>query len=242
MWLFMIEDKVQPALADMTFRVLHSFTRAYNRLSLPVISTGRSFHYYRNIFFDNKPFSTVLQELQGQCILDIGCGLTPYASDSMFQACYKGGVDFYGIDPKLAEGFKLGPFDRAKVMATGGGKMHHDAPGLEKGIPALADDLPIEDESVDLILSCYLLYAWVSDEDILDSIFREFYRVLKPGGKIKIFPTPYYDSGKIKHPGLEQIMQDFYVEQEFFTNTLRKTQFPPAYFRTMHKQPWAVSI
>jgi SAM-dependent methyltransferase len=231
----MIEDKVQPALADMTFRVLDSFTRAYNRLSLPVISTGRSFDYYRKIFFDNDSFSAVLQELQGQCILDIGCGLTPYASDSMFQACYRDGVDFYGIDPKLAEGFKLGPFDRAKIMATGGGTMNHDAPGLEKGIATLADDLPFEDESVDLILSCYLLFAWIGEEDILETIFREFYRVLKPGGVVKIFPTPNYDAGKIRHSGLAQIMRGFDVEQEFFASALRRTQFPPAYLRTMHK-------
>ena len=200
-----------------------------------MISTGRSFYYYRKIFFDNNSFSTVLQELQGQCILDIGCGLTPYASDSMFQACYNAGVDFYGIDPKLAEGFKLGPFDRAKIMATGGGKMNPDAPGLEKGIAAVADDLPFDDESVDLILSCYLLFAWIGDEDILESIFREFYRVLKPGAKVKIFPTPNYDAGTIRHPGLEQIMQGFDVEQEFFDSVLRRTQFPPAYLRTMRK-------
>jgi SAM-dependent methyltransferase len=202
-----------------------------------MISTARSFSYYRNIFFDNKSEAAVLRELQGQCILDIGCGLTPYASDSMFQACHQGGVDFYGIDPKLAEGFKLGPFDRAKIMATGGGKMNCDAPGLEKGIATLADDLPFEDESVDLILSCYLLFAWIGDEDILERIFREFHRVLRPEGKVNIFPTPHYEPGKIKHPGLKQIMQGFDVEQEFFTSPLRRTQFPPAYLRTMHKQP-----
>ena len=237
----MIEDKVQPALADMTFRVLDSFTRAYNRLSLPVISTGRSFYYYRKIFFDNDSSSTVLQELQGQCILDIGCGLTPYAPDSMFQACYRNDVDFYGIDPKLAEGFNLGPFDRAKIMATGGGKMNHDAPGLEKGIATLADDLPFEDGSVDLILSCYLLFAWIGEEEILETIFREFYRVLKPGGMVKIFPTPNYDAGKIKHPGLVKVMRRFDVEQEFFVSALRRTHFPPAYLRTMHKPSCAVS-
>ena len=93
----MLKDKVQLALANMTFRVVDSFTRASNRLLLPVISTGRPFSYYRKIFFDNKPGSTVLRELQGQCILDIGCGLTPYVSDSMFQACHNAGVDFYGI-------------------------------------------------------------------------------------------------------------------------------------------------
>lgn len=231
----MIKNRVQPALAEMTFRVVDSCTRAYNRFSLPVISTGRSFSYYRNIFFDNKSGPTVLRDLQGQCVLDIGCGLTPYVSDSMFQACHTAGVDFYGIDPKLAEGFKLGLFDRAKIMATGSGKINPDAPGLEKGIATLADDLPFDDESVDLILSCYVLFAWIGDEDVLESIFREFHRVLKPGGKVQIFPTPNYDVGRISHPGLRQIMRGFDVKQEFLSNIMRKTQFPPAYMRTMFK-------
>jgi len=233
----MMKNKVQPALAEMTFRVVDSCTRAYNRFSLPVISTGRSFSYYRNIFFDNKSGPAVLRELQGQCVLDIGCGLTPYVSNSMFQACHKAGVDFYGIDPKLAESFKLGLFDRAKTIATGRGKIRHDAPGLQKGIATLADVLPFDDESVDLILSCYVLFAWIGDEDVLESIFREFHRVLKPGAKVKIFPAPNYDVGQIGHSGLAQILREFDVKQEFLSNVMRKTRFPPAYMRTMHKHP-----
>ncbi len=233
----MLESKIHPALADMTFRTLGGLARVYNRFSLPVISTGRSFAYYRKIFFDNKSSATVLGELQGQCILDIGCGLTPYVANSMFQACHRAGVDFYGIDPKLAEGFKLGPFDRGKIIATGGGKMNPDAPGLEKGIGTLADDLPFEDGSVDLVLSCYVLFAWIADEDILESIFREFHRVLKPGGVVKIFPAPAYDAQNIKHPGLARIMRGFDVEQEFFSGVLRRTGFPPAYMRTMIVNP-----
>ncbi|MDX2476187.1 MAG: class I SAM-dependent methyltransferase [Gammaproteobacteria bacterium] len=233
----MIEDKVQPALAGMTFNYIGRFTRIYKQLSLPVISTGRSFEYYRRIFFGNKSSSAVLRKLQGQCVLDVGCGLTPYVSNSMFQACYSSGVDFYGIDPKLAEGFKLGRFDRAKIMATGRGKMNHDAPGLDKGIATVADDLPFADESVDLILSSYLLFAWIDDEDILEAIFREFDRVLKPGGKVKIFPAPAYDAGKIRHQGLRQIIEAFEIDQAFLTRILHRTQFPPAYMRTMLKQP-----
>jgi SAM-dependent methyltransferase len=236
-WIVMIEDKVQPALADMTFKFLGRFTAVYNQLSLPVISTGRSFDYYRRIFFGNKSSSTVLRDIQGQCVLDVGCGLTPYVSNSMFQACYSSGVDFYGIDPKLAEGFKLGRFDRAKIMATGSGKMNHDAPGLDKGIATVADDLPFSDESVDLILSSYLLFAWIGDEDILEAIFREFHRVLKPEGKVQIFPAPAFDAGKIRHSGLRKITETFDVHQVFLTRVLHRTQFPPAYMRTMLKQP-----
>ena len=233
----MLEDKVQPALADFTFKALGGFTRAYLGLSLPVLSTGRSFSYYRKIFFDKQSATKVLWDLQGQCVLDIGCGLTPYVSDSMFQACRQADVDFYGIDPKLAEGFKLGAFDRVKIMAAGSGAMNPDAPGLDKGLATVADELPFEDESVDLILSCYLLFAWIDDEDTLESIFREFHRVLKPGATVKIFPAPHYDAGNIKRPGLEQIMKGFDVEQEFFAGFVPMTQFPPAFMRTMLKRP-----
>ena len=122
-------------------------------------------------------------------------------------------------------------------MATGSGKINPDAPGLEKGIATLADDLPFDDESVDLILSCYVLFAWIGDEDVLESIFREFHRVLKPGGKVKIFPTPNYDVGQIRRAELAQILREFDVKQEFLSNIRRKTRFPPAYMRTMHKHP-----
>jgi SAM-dependent methyltransferase len=200
-----------------------------------VISTGRSFGYYRSIFFGGKSAPAVLGELRGKRILDIGCGLTPYVSNSMFQACHKAGIDFYGIDPKLEQGFRLGAFDRAKIRATGGGKMRADAPGLERAIATAADQLPFEDESVDLILSSYLLFAWIRDEALLDSIFREFDRVLTPGGETRIFPAPHYAPGKIVHPGLQQRMRGFDVQQTFFSGLLPRTRFPPAYMRSLRK-------
>ena len=232
----MRKDKVQPALADLTFVFMGHFTEVYNQLSLPVISTGRSFKYYRRIFFDNQSASTVLRALQGQCVLDVGCGLTPYVSNSMFQACYNNGVDFYGIDPKLSQGFKLGSFDRIKIMATGSGQINRNAPGLDKAIATSADKLPFADNSVDLILSCYLLFAWIADEDILEAIFSEFHRVLKLGGRVKIFPAPAYATAKIRHQGLRQISKAFETDQVFLTRAVNGTQFPPAYMRTMLKR------
>lgn len=154
----------------------------------------------------------------------------------MFQACYDSDIDFYGIDPKLAQGFKLGSFDRLKIMATGSGQMNRDAPGLDNAIATRADELPFADNSVDLILSCYLLFIWLADEDILEAIFSEFHRVLKPGGRVKIFPAPAYNRGKIAHHGLRRVTQAFDTQQIFLTRILNGTQFPPAYMRTMLKR------
>jgi SAM-dependent methyltransferase len=232
----MIEDKIQPALVDMTFRAVNNMTGVYNRFSLPVISTGRSFAYYRKIFFNKQCPRNVLSSLADKKIVDIGCGLTPYVSNSMFQACHKAGVEFYGVDPKLADGFKFGPFDNAKIRAVGGGRMNKDSPGLEKGIGTLADDLPFDDNSVDLLLSCYVLFAWISDEKILEKIFSEFLRVLKPGGEVRIYPAPYDRKDEIKNPDLRKLMQQFDVKQQFSANLLLIGKYPPAYMRTMVKK------
>jgi ubiquinone/menaquinone biosynthesis C-methylase UbiE len=231
----MIQQQIQPTLARMTFRSLHKFTNVYSRFSLPVVSTGRSFAYYRRIFFDGKSSTRVLRQLQGQRVLDIGCGLTPYVEDSMFQACRRAEVEFYGVDPKLEQGFTFGPFDRAMIRATGGGRVNPLAPGLDRGVAATADDLPFDDESVDLVISCYLLFAWIEDESMLDSIFREFHRVLKPGGMVKIFPAPHFAVDQIRHSELRQLMQSFAVEEEFYAGVRPATRFPPAYMRTMRK-------
>jgi len=232
----MIENIIQPALSALTFGVLKVGTTAYNKFNLPVISTGRSFGFYRKMFFENQSESQVMNSLKGKVIADVGCGLTPYVSDSMFQACRREGVDFYGVDPKLAEGFKFGPFDKVKVRLVGGrGRINPDAKGLEKGLGTLADDLPFENDAVDLILSSYLLYAWIDDETILESIFREFHRVLKPGGQIKIFPTPHIDSLQIYNSGFADILSEFEIEQNFAGEFLRIAQYPPAYMTTFTK-------
>jgi SAM-dependent methyltransferase len=231
----MIHPKTEAALAAATFKTARRLTDAYSRLSLPIISTGRSFRYYRQIFYGSRSAASVLSALQGQRILDIGCGLTPFVSDSMFQACYRAGIDFYGVDPKLAGGFRFGIFDRAKVRATGGGTMNPDAAGIEHRIGATADALPFDEGSVDTILSCYLLFAWISDETVLEGIFREFDRVLKPGGAIMIFPAPHYDPASIRRPGLRQLLDSFALEQRFFSGLLPVTRFPPAYRMTLRK-------
>ena len=231
----MMHPQTEAALAAATFKTARRLTSAYHRLSLPIISTGRSFHYYRQIFFGGRSAASVLSALQGQRILDIGCGLTPFVSDSMFQACYRAGIDFYGVDPKLAGGFTFGLFDRAKVRATGGGTMNANAPGIEHRIGATADALPFDDGSVDTILSCYLLFAWISDEAALEAIFRELDRVLKPGGAIMIFPAPHYDRALIRRAGLRQLLDSFAIEQRFFSGLAPVTRFPPAYRMTLRK-------
>ena len=233
----MFERELHSRLSALTFRGLKANADFYDHFSIPVISTGRSFAYYRKIFFDNCSRREVLGRLEGKRVVDVGCGLTPYVSDSMFQACQKQGIDFFGVDPKFAEGFSLSPMDVAKIRAVGGrGKICRQAPGLEKCFGTFADDLPFDDGSIDLILSNFLLYAWIQDEEILENIYREFYRVLNNGGEVRIYPAPQLDVDKIRYAGLREVMNQFEIRQRFSARWLNLAMYPPAYTTTMRKK------
>jgi len=232
----MLDRRLQSRLSAFTFRGMKANADFHDLFSLPVISTGRSFAYYRKIFFGNRSQREVLRALAGKRIVDVGCGLTPYVSDSMFQICRKQGIEFFGVDPKFAEGFRLRPWDVARIRLVGGrGRISPNAPGLENCIGATADDLPFDDESVDMILSNFLLYAWIQDEDILENIYREFHRVLNDGGEVRIYPAPELDLERIRNTGLRQVLKEFEIRQRFTTRWLNLGQYPPAYMMTMRK-------
>jgi SAM-dependent methyltransferase len=228
---------LQSTLSALTFHGMKANADLYEYFSLPVISTGRSFAYYRKIFFGNRSQNEVLKTLESRRVVDVGCGLTPYVSDSMFQVCRKQGIDFFGVDPKFANGFRLRPLDVAKIRVVGGrGKISPQAPGLDKCIGAHADELPFDDDSIDLILSNFLLYAWIQDETILENIYREFHRVLKDGGEVRIYPAPELKMDRTTHPGLRGVMRKFDITQRFFVNWLSLAKYPPAYMMTMKKK------
>ncbi len=233
----MFDTKMKSGLSALTIRGLKANADIYRFFSLPVISTGRSFAYYRRIFFDNRSHNQVLDALAGKRIVDVGCGLTPYVSDSMFQVCRRQGIDFFGVDPKFSEGFGLSPLDIATIRAVGGrGQVSRHPPGLDKCVGAYADDLPFDDGSIDLILSNFLLYAWILDEEVLAGIYREFHRVLKDGGAVRIYPAPDPDVEGIDHSGLREVMERFQITKRFSTRWLNLIQYPPAYVVTLTKR------
>lgn len=222
----MTRRPIEAALAEATFAVLRAQTAVYARLPLPVISTGRPFAFYRTVFFDGASEEAVLASLRGKTVVDVGCGLTPHMADSMFQACRRAGVDFYGVDPKLGGGFKLGPFDWLKAGLTGSRAIpDRNAPGLDKALRGSADALPFADASVDIVLCSWLLFAWIREEPLLGAILREFHRVLKPGGTARIFPTWAFAPDAFAAYG-------FTAGQRFFGGR-NLLVMPPAYMTTL---------
>jgi hypothetical protein len=103
-------------------------------------------------------------------------------------------------------------------------------------LSATADDLPFDNGSVDLILSNFLLYAWILDEDLLENIYREFHRVLADGGEVRIYPAPDVNLERIRSRSLRGVMKQFDISQRFFTSYLNPGKYPPAYVVTMRKK------
>ncbi|MCG8672958.1 MAG: class I SAM-dependent methyltransferase [Pseudomonadales bacterium] len=238
-----MSSTLQRLLSHITFGVMYPSLNLYESMNIPVISTTRPLQFYRKTLFNNLPEETLAKELQAQTIIDIGCGLTPFIEDSMYQWCQRQGIDFYAVDPKVKNGFKFGTFDRIKSYATGAKTTPNpNIGGLDKTIASYANDLPLENQSVDIVISCWLIFSWLRSDAILKEVFKEFDRVLKPGGSIRIFPTPDLEQLNRKFPGLAtQLESDGYeIKQKFFM-TGNLASVPPS-FATFFVKPTDITI
>lgn len=203
-------------LANISFAMMRRYIRSVQKVGVPMMHTARSFSYYRKIFYSNESVRAVIERLRGQRIVDIGCGYTPYASDSMFRACHDADIEFYGVDPVIGRNIEFGLKERILARSTGGGgDFSADAPGLSKALAASAQELSFEDESVDEILCSYLLFVWIEDEQLLAEILNEFLRVLRPGGTVKLFPLPEWRFMRFKNQELREVLTKFEIEQTF---------------------------
>lgn len=84
-----------------------------------------------------------------------------------------------------------------------------------------AQSLPFEDGRVDEILCGFLLWVWIEDEQVLVDIFREFLRVLKPGGAVKPFPLPQWRRLESRYPDLRNTLSAFTISQHFVPGNQR---------------------
>ena len=211
-----IEQKLGGPIANISFALMHGFVRSAQRRGVGMMHTARPFSYYRKVFYQGQSRSEVLQNLKGKRVVDVGCGYTPYAPDSMFRACHDAGIDFYGIDPLIGTDIKFGLKERTLARATGGrGIFNAGAPGLSRALSATAQELPFDDQSVDEILCSYLMFVWIEDEKMLADIFEEFLRVLKPGGQIKLYPLYEWRFMRFKNARLLEVLTGFKIKQTF---------------------------
>jgi SAM-dependent methyltransferase len=211
-----LEQGLGRPIANASFVMMQGYIKSVQRRGVGMMHTARPFDHYRKVFFRGQSRSAVLQSLQDKRVIDVGCGYTPYAPDSMFRACHDAGVDFYGVDPLLGTDIKFGFRERALARVTGGsGSFSTQAPGLSKALPVSAQELPFEDASIDQILCSYLLFVWIDDEEVLADILGEFARVLKPGGLVKLYPLYEWRFMRFKNARLKKTLGKFHIEQTF---------------------------
>ncbi len=211
-----IDRHISKPIANVSFAMMHRQVRAIEKRGITMMHTARPFSYYRKVFYDGESAPQVLDNLAGKTVVDVGCGYTPYADDSMFQACRDTSVNFFGVDPLIGTELKFGIRERALARAMGSrGHFNANAPGLANALSAYAQELPFEDNSVDELLCSYLLFVWIEDQNTLADILAEFLRVLKPGGKLKLYPLYEWRFTRLRNPRLNETLEKFDIEQRF---------------------------
>jgi hypothetical protein len=59
------------------------------------------------------------------------------------------------------------------------------------------------------------MLVWIEDEKILADIFKEFFRVLKAGGHIKLYPLYEWRLMDFKNVQLLEVLKNFKINQTF---------------------------
>ena len=113
---------------------------------------------------------SVLPEVQGRVLLDLGCGMGTFAIEAARRGAFA-----VGIDPATAA------IAAARRVAA--------AEGVERAVFVRTDAalLPLPDDSADIVLAADLTEHL--DKDTLDRILREALRVLRSGGSLVLY-TP----------------------------------------------------
>ena len=164
----LISRRLSEPLAGASFSVMSRAIGQLRWLGIDIIHTARTFKAYRQMFFRGQDETALLRSLAGKRVVDVACGYTPYAPDSMFHACEAAGVEFYGVDPVLTQPLVPSLKNRTISRWTGGsGQFLRSPPGIERALGVYAQAMPFDDDSVDHILCAYLLWVWLEDEDAL---------------------------------------------------------------------------
>lgn len=134
----------------------------------------RSYRMYLQ-FFNMKP-----ADLKNKIIFDIGAGLGNFARIARHD-----GIRLTSIDPIYKIKQKRGIF--RKKLGLPPISLEPDEAG-PNAIASWAEELPFKDNSCDLALYNFSAFYYAQTKEELRKIITEGLRVLKPGGKMLIFP------------------------------------------------------
>ncbi len=202
---------------------------------METISTGRTLEEYtERVFPEFKTKSELLDYLNGKTIVDVGSGLThknPYSLINEGLRDKNRNIKYINLEPKLAgKGdfkftFKDKLAEKSRVLIEKLDRQElfrfPEKPAKKMSVAAMAEELPFGDSSVDILLSVGLVGYWITDLNDLEKIIKEFSRVLKQKGEVRI----HYVKPEIVEP-LTQLAKvwDFNVGANKYTGFVKLTK------------------
>ena len=148
--------------------------------------------YLRYLFPDKQNINYQSTFFNHKKILDIGCGHNIISKDSFIHKLllHNRNVNVYGVDPYINSKNNIFSYLYNLVFP-----IPYDYSIINTHLIRYnAWDLPLSYNSVDIILSCWLLGTWIQTEKLLLKCFIEFHRVLIKFGEIRIYPICSLDS------------------------------------------------
>lgn len=174
-----------------------------------VPSTAQPIEMYRKWLFPEYATDKALVVfLLEKVTIDVGSGLTHIRPDNLINVLLRAypTAQFMGVEPRVAWplGHKQG-FSRRNIalirliwilkilrQVVTGRKIGWGTPGKNSVIAGLAQNIPLRDTSVDIVLSFFCIPYWISDPELLLKIFQEIERVLVVGGEMRMAPVSLY--------------------------------------------------
>lgn len=113
--------------------------------------------------YPNKIYKSLLPEIKNKVVLDLGCG-----TGKFMEKFYKDTIKYYGLDLSNQQ------LNIAKKKVKG---------NKVEFICCSAEKIPLEDNSIDVIISTWVL-GTILEEDRRKEVIKEMRRVLKKNGSI----------------------------------------------------------
>ena len=82
----LLEQRVGRPLANINVALMRGYIRSIQLRGIDMVHTARPVPVYRKVFYRGQSAQQVLASLKDKRVVDVGCGYTPYAADSMFRA------------------------------------------------------------------------------------------------------------------------------------------------------------
>jgi len=143
-----------------------------------------------------------VSELTGKTVLDVGCGTSPFVKELR------------------GNGINAVSLDVQKV----------NSPNTGSHIQGFANQMPFKDKVFDCIYSTFSIftYLFTGNSKIQNNALEEIYRVLKPGGKARLYPVVPQDIKelikKTKLPMKINKINSVHDQGEHFTVEILKTK------------------